>query len=216
MRTDTFDILMIVILFINFALLSSSRILACISLLAFQGVVLSFVPLMHSFDLVSIVFFAVIIFLKVFFFPAMLRRALRSVVAKKELDPIVDYTASILIGLAVLFFLFIFFRYANFNRKILSVLGVTTAGFTIFTGLFLMCARRKAITQVVAYVIFENGIYLLGVSLMVEQGLLVELGIILDVLGFVLIAGIVTFHINRTFDHIDTDNLFKAESEVKK
>lgn len=81
------------------------------------------------------------------------------------------------------------------------------AMFTILTGLFIVVSRRKALTQVLGYLVLENGVYVFGSSLAVEEPLLVEMGILLDVLVAVFVMGIVIFQINREFDHIDTDKL---------
>jgi hydrogenase-4 component E len=42
---------------------------------------------------------------------------------------------------------------------------------------------------------------------MSETSLLVEVGILLDVFVAVFVMGIALFHINREFDHIETDRL---------
>ena len=52
-----------------------------------------------------------------------------------------------------------------------------------------------------------SGASWLGVALVEEQPFLVEIGILLDVFAAVFIMGIAIFHINREFDHIDTDKL---------
>ena len=41
--------------------------------------------------------------------------------------------------------------------------------FTIFTGLFIIIARKKAVTQVMGYMSMENGIYAFGVSLAIHE-----------------------------------------------
>jgi hydrogenase-4 component E len=79
--------------------------------------------------------------------------------------------------------------------------------FTILTGLFVICSRRKALTQVLGYLVMENGVCVFGSALAVEAPLPVELGVLLDVSVAVFVMGIVIFHINREFDHIDTDRL---------
>jgi hydrogenase-4 component E len=53
----------------------------------------------------------------------------------------------------------------------------------------------------------ENGIYAFGVALLLDQPVLVELGILLDVFVAVFVMGIAIFHISREFDHIDTRRL---------
>jgi hydrogenase-4 component E len=53
----------------------------------------------------------------------------------------------------------------------------------------------------------ENGIYAFGLAVALKEPLLVELGTLLDVFMAVFVMGIAIFHINREFDHIDTDLL---------
>jgi len=84
---------------------------------------------------------------------------------------------------------------------------VPTALSTICTGLFLIITRRKAITQVIGFLVFENGVSIFGTGMMIHNGLLVELGLLLDVFALVFIMGIAVFNINRSFQHIDTHSL---------
>jgi hydrogenase-4 component E len=53
----------------------------------------------------------------------------------------------------------------------------------------------------------ENGIYAFGIALVHEEPFLVEMGIFLDIFVAVFVMGITMFHINREFDHIETDRL---------
>ena len=75
------------------------------------------------------------------------------------------------------------------------------------TGLFIVLARKKALTQVIGFLVFENGITLFGAAVMREHPVIVELGILLDVLVLVFIMGIAVNQINREFSHIDSDRL---------
>ena len=61
-------------------------------------------------------------------------------------------------------------------EPVMSSLIVPVAFFTIMSGLFLIVSRRKALTQVLGYLVLENGIYAFGVALVDKQPLLVELG----------------------------------------
>ena len=65
----------------------------------------------------------------------------------------------------------------------------------------------KALTQVIGFLMFENGITLFGTAVMREHPVIVELGILLDVLALVFIMGITVYQIRREFDHIDSDKL---------
>ena len=62
-------------------------------------------------------------------------------------------------------------------------------------------------TQVVGYLVLENGIYVFGLSQTERVPFLVELGVLLDVFTAVFIMGIVVFHINREFDSLDPAHL---------
>jgi len=70
-----------------------------------------------------------------------------------------------------------------------------------------MVTRRKAITQVIGFLVFENGISIFGTGMMIHNGLLVELGLLLDIFALVFIMGLAVFNINRSFQHIDTHSL---------
>jgi hydrogenase-4 component E len=86
-------------------------------------------------------------------------------------------------------------------------LVIPAAMTTLFTGLFLIIARKNALNQCLGYIIMENGIYTFGIVSVVEIPLLVELGILLDVFVAVFVMGIAIYHINREFDHLDSDRL---------
>jgi hydrogenase-4 component E len=78
---------------------------------------------------------------------------------------------------------------------------------TILCGFLLIVSRRQALSQVVGYLVLENGIYIFGTALAHEEPLLVEMGVLLDVLVAVLVMGVAVFHISREFHHIDVDQL---------
>jgi len=72
-----------------------------------------------------------------------------------------------------------------------------------------MMARSKAITQVIGYLMLENGIYLIGTVLAQEthSQYMLEFGILLDLLTGVMIMGIILYQISRAFDDVDTGML---------
>jgi hydrogenase-4 component E len=78
---------------------------------------------------------------------------------------------------------------------------------TVIIGLLVLTTRNKALTQVVGYLILENGIYVFGLSQAERVPFLVEVGVLLDVFAGVFIMGIVVFHINREFDSLDSARL---------
>ena len=78
---------------------------------------------------------------------------------------------------------------------------------TLMIGLIVLITRTKALTQVVGYIMLENGVYLFGLTQAQRVPFLVEAGVLLDVFVGVFIMGIVVFHINREFDSLSATRL---------
>lgn len=207
---NALDMLLVFLILTDLVLLGSSRLRNAIRIVALQGLMLGLLPLLaHGRGSVgsAILLGAGSALLKGFVFPALLNRALRETRASREIEPFVGYVPSLLIGLGALAAAFACGTRLPLPWPAPSD-GLVPAGlFSIWTGLFLIVARRKAITQVLGYVVLENGIFALGMVLVEAMPLLVELGVLLDVFVAVFVMGIIVFHVNREFDHIDADQL---------
>jgi hydrogenase-4 component E len=77
----------------------------------------------------------------------------------------------------------------------------------LLVGMLLMMTRRLAVSQVIGFLVLENGIFLYALTQTHGIPLMVEMGILLDVLVGVMIAGVVIFRLNRSFEHIDVTQL---------
>jgi hydrogenase-4 component E len=77
----------------------------------------------------------------------------------------------------------------------------------LLVGMLLMLTRSLAISQVIGFLVLENGIFLYALTQTHGIPLMVEMGIVLDVLVGVMIAGVVIFRLNRSFEHIDVTQL---------
>lgn len=204
------DIVMIFLVLTNLALLGTSRLGACIRTVAVQGIALGFLPLLLNDwkpELHLIAFSVAIISLKGIVFPWVLVRTLRELKTQREVEPFIGYGISLVLGTIILMICMWLGSRLPLPGPASSPLVVPVVFFTIMSGLFLIVSRKKALTQVLGYLVLENGIYVFGVALVDQQPMLVELGILLDVFVAVFVMGIAIFHINREFDHIDTDKL---------
>lgn len=88
--------------------------------------------------------------------------------------------------------------------------NVGAAGMAIsvlFVGMLIMMTRRLALTQVLGFLVLENGIFLYGLTQTHGMPLMIEMGVVFDVLVSVLVAGVVIFRINRSFEHIDVSQM---------
>lgn len=77
----------------------------------------------------------------------------------------------------------------------------------VLTGLLVVMIRRKAISLVVGLLVFENGIALAAFALTHGMPLVVELGILFDVLIAVVVAWVYSRRMLDVFGSLSTDEL---------
>jgi len=203
------ELIIVLIILLDLALAVTGSLSSCIRLVAVQGVVAGLLPLLAGSGaphLRALLFAAVIMTLKGAVFPWLLMRARDKSGARKDVEPLISYPASIVLCLGA--FIASSWMGSRLPLPETQVAWIVPASLaTIFTGFLLITTRSKAITQVLGYLVIENGIYIFGLALFVEQPMMVELAILLDVFVAVFVMGIAIFHISREFDHIDTAEL---------
>ncbi|MDB5390944.1 MAG: NAD-dependent dehydrogenase subunit [Planctomycetaceae bacterium] len=203
------NIILVFLVLTNLMLLGTGRISASIRIVAAQGVALSLLPLLihaHGFGVRAVLLAAATVGLKGYLFPRLLNKAQRQASVRYEPAPFLSFSTSLMLGVASVG-VAMWIGESLKLPEIESPLIVPAALSTIFIGLLLIVARKKALSQVLGYVVLENGIYVFGVVLAQNEPLLVELGILLDVFVAVFLMGIAIFHISREFDHIDVDQM---------
>lgn len=204
------DPLLIVALALNFVALGVSRIRGLINAVALQGILLGLLPLFvphHEITLRSILLIIVTIGLKGFIIPTFLVRAIREANIQHEVRPIVSYMGSLLLGAAGTGLALVFSYTLPLARQDTDMLIVPASLATVWTGFLLLTTRRKAITQVLGYLVLENGIFLFGLLLLEAMPFLVEVGVLLDLFTGVFVMGIIIHHISREFASISTEYL---------
>ncbi len=204
------EIMMILLVLSDMALLGLSRLRTCISIVSFQGMLLgvfAFISQITALTPRIIVIAGASFVIKGFVFPFLLRRDIREAGAQHEIEPFVGYIMSVLAGLVMLSVSLWLGGKLPLKTGLNTTLVVPAALTTMLTGLFLIVARKNALTQCLGYIILENGIYTFGIVSVVEIPVLVELGILLDMFVAVLVMGIAIYHINREFDHLDAARL---------
>jgi hydrogenase-4 component E len=201
---------MMIIVLLDLALLCISLVNTGIMIVGLQGVVLGvFVIAAHisgiSPRLVTLAVSGIVI--KGFLFPFLLRRAIREAGIQREIRPFVGYSLSVLCGILMLALALWLGSKLSPGGLVNATVAVPASFMTMFTGLFLIIARKKALTQCIGYIVFENGIYAFGVAAAGEIPMLVELGLLLDAFVAVFVMGIAIHKISQEFDHIDATEL---------
>jgi hydrogenase-4 component E len=152
---------------------------------------------------------ALVFILKVVVIPRLLHRVGRTVGADLEIHPYVNIPVSLaLVGILTMV------SYAV-AAPVMALSDLPTrasiplALSVIFVGLFIVVSRRGALTQIVGFLVLENGIALLAVLATYGIPLIVELGVFLDVLLGVLVMLVIVHRIRETFETTDVDRLRK-------
>lgn len=207
------DALLIVVLALNFVSLGVSRIRGVIDAVAVQGIFIGMFPLlMHAeIGLRGFLLVAVTVLLKGLIIPRLLMRAMREANIQHEVAPAVSNMTSLLIGAVGTALALVFSSTLPLAGEHAGLLIVPASLATVWVGFLVLTTRRKAIMQVLGYLLLENGIYLFGLLLLEAMPFLVEIGVLLDVFSGVFVMGIIIYHINREFASISTERLMELK-----
>jgi len=210
------NLLAAVLLLIVFAMLSQRRILSLINLFALQGFVLALSTFVVAYTTAQHHLYysaALTLLLKVLVLPWLLHRLIRKLNVKWDVETLINIPTTMLVGIALVIFAF------NLADPITQLAQGITRGLigialaSVLLSLLMMLTRRKAISQVVAFLSLENGLFFAATSATQGMPLVVELGIALDVLVATFIFGIFFFQIRETFDSLDLTHMEKLKDD---
>jgi hydrogenase-4 component E len=153
--------------------------------------------------LVAVVFFA----LKVIFIPRYLERLAIRVGTGREIEPFVNTATSLVIAGLLVLLAYAVMRPVVQTSQLPTRGGLPLAAGLIFVGLFVIISRKKALTQIVGFLVLENGIALLALLGAFGIPLIIELGVFLDALMGFLVIQVFVYHIHGTFESIDVEQL---------
>ena len=143
------QLILFLVVFTDFAVLGSSRLSACIRAVALQGLLLGLLPplLYESWSVHTMALAGGTIVVKAIALPAFLRWAIREAAVRREVEPLIGYMASLLLGIGALA--------ASFAVANVLPVGVSNARLlipaalvTVIIGLIVLITRAKALTQV--------------------------------------------------------------------
>ena len=207
--TSLLSSLVAALLLVNLVALGTSRIGALVRAVALQGVLLGLLALAAHGQLgwrIALLVLASVA-IKGWLIPSILFRALRQVEIKREVEPSLGFLPSLLLGaIATVLAVAAADRLPLVETRLAPLL-VPASFATIAAGFILLTARRKAITQVLGYLVIENGIFVFGLLLVEAMPFLVETGVLLDLLVGIFVLSIIIHHINREFASLDTRRL---------
>jgi hydrogenase-4 component E len=206
---EILDPLLIVVLAVNFVALGVSRVGGVISAVALQGGLVGLMPLFlyPEVGIRVIILMVVTIGLKAFIIPRLQVRALREAQIRHDIQPVISFMSCVLMGAVGTALAMIFSSTMPLADAHTDLLVVPASLATVWTGFLMLTTRKRAINQVLGYLVLENGIVLFGLLLLEAMPFLVEIGVLLDLFTGVFVMGIIIHHISREFASLSTDYL---------
>jgi len=198
------------VLIFGFILLWRRRVTAYITAFTWQSIVLSAVTVVvayfgHDHELYWVA--GGLFLLKALVIPRLLKQMERRFSAERELAPYVNTATSLVVSGLLVLFGYTITRPLVALSQLPTRAGMPLAMGLVLVSLFVVISRKKALTQVIGFLMLENGLALLAVLGTYGIPLIVELGVFLDVLMRFLVMQIFIYHIHETFESIDLEQL---------
>jgi hydrogenase-4 component E len=183
---------------------------ALVRLLAVQGFALAAIPAVrgwHTRDLTLEAVAVGVAALRCVALPSLLRRVLRDTGEARETEPLVNTTASMLAVAALTVLAYAVARPVVALDPTPATRAAPAALAVILTGIFVLISRRRALSQVVGFLLMDNGIAAVAFLTTAGVPLVVELGASLDLLFAVLVLQVLAGRLRLAFGTGDLDEL---------
>lgn len=202
------DILFVILGTTMLYVAATSRLEGYVKALAFQGLLLFILVILESpaHSLFETVFLSVeTLGIKTVVIPLILTNLIRKSGIRREIEPYIPQLFSLIIASLVFVFGFLVAWWSQSTGLEIEHLAFGVAIAIVISGLILVLTRKKIVTHILAYIMIENGIFLLSLSVSGEMPFIVNLGVLLDIFVAVYLFVIFSNRIQRAYDedHID-------------
>ena len=187
---------------------AASRIEAYVKILALQGTLLFLLVVVDIKEInwLNIAFLIVeTLIIKTIVIPYFLLKVIRKNEIGREIEPYISQFYSVLIASAIFMFGFVAAFWAAKTNAGIKPLYFGIPIVLIVSSLFLIVNRKRIITHILCYMMLENGIFLLSLSVANEMPMLVNIGVLLDLFVGIFLFVIFFNKIQEMYDgnHID-------------
>jgi hydrogenase-4 component E len=132
--------------------------------------------------------------------PWVLHRVVQRMNVRREVEPVIPISATL--ALAVVIVVMSFHLSASLGPVRQAITGnALPVGIALtLLGVLVMAAQKKALTQMVGLFASENGIFFTAMAVTQGMPLIIEIGVILDVILAVLVMAIMVLRVRSTVD----------------
>ena len=198
------NIFLFLILMMAFAMVAAKRLTALINGFRAQSFFLFLLMFVLAYraDSTELYIVAALLFLiKVILIPRMLHRVVKRIKVSEDLGLSVNPAVSIFAAIVLAYLAYAFTGMITGIPAFFVSISIT------LIGVFIMIFRMKALSQVIGFLVMENGLFLVASVVSGGMPFFVEIAIFMDVFASVIIFGMFIYKINKLFTHIDVSKL---------
>lgn len=141
--------------------------------------------------------------IKVLIIPRVMRRAVIKIGLQRAVAPYLGTAPALVVCGALVIIAFYVMAPITASNPHPTAGAIPLAFAGILIGFFVTVIRRRALTQILGFLMLENGIFLLALLTTYGVPFIVEVGVFLDLLVAVLIMEIFIYRIKENFDSIE-------------
>jgi hydrogenase-4 component E len=149
----------------------------------------------------------VLLALKGIVIPRVLNRSVERIGLQPNVSPYLGTVATLIISGALVMVAYYVMTPIAESDLLPTANAIPLAFAGILVGLFVTVIRRRALTQILGFLMLENSIFLLALLTTFGVPFVVEIGVFLDVLVAVLIMEVFIYRIKENFDSIDVGQM---------
>jgi hydrogenase-4 component E len=140
------------------------------------------------------------IVVKAVLLPWLLVRVVRRLKIRLEIEPVIPISVTLVIAAGIVILSFHVSGSLGAVRQAITGTALPVGISLTLLGVLVMMSRRKALTQMVGLFASENGIFFTAMAVSQGMPLIIEIGVILDVVLGALVMGIMVLRVRSSVD----------------
>ena len=132
--------------------------------------------------------------------PWVLHRVVQRMNVRREVEPVIPVITTLAVAVAIVVMSFHLSASLGTVRQAITGNALPVGIALILLGVLVMATRKKALTQMVGLFASENGIFFTAMAVTKGMPLIIEIGVILDVILAALVMAILVLRVRSTVD----------------
>jgi len=203
LATRLIDVLGALLLFTMIVILAAGQLYRAIYTVAAQSVLIALAGAVLGATTGNVdlwIVAGVTLVVKAIALPLLLLRVIRRVGVRREIEAVVPITATLAIAAGIVVLAFHLSSSLGAVRQAITGNALPVGIALTLIGVLVMMSRRTAMTQMVGLFASENGIFFTAMAVSQGMPLIIEIGVVLDVILGALVMGVLVLRVRSSVD----------------